>query len=112
MVFRVEVMPRALQDLDEAASYLCREDSPQQAGQWLDQILIALRSLERFPMRCAVATEAASLDREVRMYLHVWHKQPYRIYYAVDLESKLVQVLHVRHGSRSTPQAADLDAEN
>jgi len=54
MAFRVEISPRAFQDLDEIARYIRQRGSFDQAEEWFHGIIAAIRTLEDLPNRCRV----------------------------------------------------------
>jgi plasmid stabilization system protein ParE len=46
MAFRVEISPRAVNDLDEIAEYIKQRGSFEQAEKWFNGIMAAIRTLE------------------------------------------------------------------
>jgi plasmid stabilization system protein ParE len=73
MAFRVEISPRAFNDLDEIARYIKRQSSFEQAEEWFNGIIAAIRTLEDMPSRCPVADVSKELGQEVRLLFHVRH---------------------------------------
>ncbi len=61
MAFRVEISPRAFNDLDEIALYIKGQSSFKQAEEWFNGIIAAIRTLEDMPSRCRVADESEEL---------------------------------------------------
>ena len=61
MAFRVEISPRAFNDLDEIARYIKRQDSFEQAEEWLDGIIAAIRTLKGTPERCPDVSKRESV---------------------------------------------------
>jgi plasmid stabilization system protein ParE len=70
MAFRVEISPRAFDDLDEIARYIKQQGSFEQAEKWFNGIIAAIRTLEDLPHRCPVASESEELGQEVRLLLY------------------------------------------
>ena len=118
MAFRVEVSPRAFNDLDEIARYIEQRGSLEQAEKWFNGIMAAIRTLENLPHRCRVAEESEELGQEVRLLLYGTRNRQYRVYYSVQ-ETKpstgTVRIFHVRHWARkrlSTDQLRKLTGEH
>jgi plasmid stabilization system protein ParE len=84
MAFRVEISPRAFNDLDEIADYIKQRGSFEQAENWFNGIIAAIRTLEDLPHRCPVAEESEELGQEVRLLLYGKRNRRYRVYYAVQ----------------------------
>jgi plasmid stabilization system protein ParE len=80
MAFHVEISPRAFNDLDEIAVYIQQPSSFEQAEEWFNGIIAAIRTLEQMPSRCRVADESEKLGQEVRLLLHGKRKRKYRVY--------------------------------
>jgi plasmid stabilization system protein ParE len=80
MVFRVEVSPQALADLDSIARYIRQRGSFDSAKRWFNGIIAAIRSLDLLPERCALAEESKDLETEVRLLLHGKRSRRYKIY--------------------------------
>ena len=51
MAFRVEISPRAFNDLDEIARYIKRQSSFEQAEEWFNGVIAALQTLQETPHR-------------------------------------------------------------
>jgi plasmid stabilization system protein ParE len=66
MAFRVEISPRAMSDLDEIARYIMQQGRFDQAEEWFNGIIAAIRTLEDLPSRCPVADESDNLKQEAR----------------------------------------------
>jgi plasmid stabilization system protein ParE len=64
MAFRVEISPRAFNDLDEIARYIKGQGSFEQAEEWFNGIIAAIRTLEEMPHRCPVADVSKELGQE------------------------------------------------
>ncbi len=84
MAFRVEISPRAFNDLDEIAEYIKQRSSFEQAEKWFNGIIAAIRSLEHLPHRCLVAEESEELGQEVRVLLYGKRDRRYKVYYSVQ----------------------------
>jgi plasmid stabilization system protein ParE len=111
MAFRVEISPRAFQDLDEIAQYIKENSSFEQAEKWFNGIIAAIRTLEEMPNRCPVAEESEQVGREVRLLLHGTRHRRYRVYYSVQQRTPsagTVRVFHVRHWARKDPTVDQL----
>ena len=106
MVFRVEVSPQALADLDSIARYIRERGSFESAERWFNGIIDAVRSLGELPGRCALAEESGDLQTEVRFLLRGKRNRRYKVYFAIHHESRTVRVFHVRHWAM---RAAEVD---
>jgi plasmid stabilization system protein ParE len=93
MRYRVEIMPAALRELDDAFGWIARR-SPARAERWQARAMRALRSLTEFPRRCPLAPEGDDFGVEVRQLLY----GEYRVLF--DIQGDTVRILHVRHGAR------------
>jgi len=105
MAFRVEISPRAFNDLDEITGYIKQQVSFEQAEEWLDGIIAAIRTLEDMPHRCPVADESKELGQEVRLLLYGKRNREYKVFYSVHQKTRstgTVQVFHVRHWARKS----------
>jgi plasmid stabilization system protein ParE len=65
MAFRVEISPRAFQDLDEIAQYIKENSSFEQAEKWFNGIIAAIRTLKEMPNRRPIAEESEEVGQEV-----------------------------------------------
>ncbi len=99
MKYRVEIMPPALRELDDAFGWIARH-SPARAERWQARAMRAIQSLTDFPRRCPLAPENDDFGGEVRQLLY----GEYRILF--DIEGDTVRILHVRHGAQR-PLAPD-----
>ena len=64
MAFHVEISPRAFNDLDEIARYIMEHGSFEQAEDWFNGIIAAIRTLEDMPHRCPIADESQEVGTE------------------------------------------------
>ena len=83
MAFRVEISPRAFNDLNEIARYTKLQGNFKQAEEWFNGIIAAIRTLEGMPNRCRVADESEELGQEVRLLLYGKRNRKYRVYYSI-----------------------------
>jgi plasmid stabilization system protein ParE len=105
MAFRVEISPRAFNDLDEIARYIKRQGSFEQAEEWFNGIIAAIRTLEEMPHRCPVADVSRELGQEVRLLLYGKRNRKYKVYFSIRQKTPsagTVQVFHVRHWARKS----------
>ncbi len=103
MAFRVEIAPRALNDLDEIADYIKRNGSFRQAEDWFNGIIDVIRTLEDMPARCPIADESEDLGEEARLLLYGKRNRRYKVFYSIQHEGPstgTVRVFHVRHWAR------------
>ena len=105
MVFRVEIVPSALRNLDAIFLSLKRKD-PNYAERWLVGIINAILSLEKLPTRCSKAVESHEIGQEVRILLYGKRHQIYKIFFSIH--SSIVQVFHVRPGLMKPPDIEEL----
>lgn len=76
------------------------DQAPVRGPEWFKELIDSLYSLEQLPYRCPVAREAAEAQREIRCLLFGKRHGVYRILSEVDEASRMVWILHVRHGAR------------
>jgi len=103
MAFRVEIAPRAFNDLDDIADYIKRNRSLRQAEEWFNGTVEAIRTLGDMPGRCPVADESEDLGQEVRVLLHGKRNRKYKIYFSIERTGRSagrVFIFHVRHWAR------------
>jgi plasmid stabilization system protein ParE len=98
MNYTVEILPQALDNIEAAYRWMADNLSPERAEQWYDELMVAVRSLEKFPNRAPQAPEAADLELDIRQ-LFVGKGRRYRILFLV--EKGRVSILYVRHSSQS-----------
>lgn len=97
MAYRVEILPPALADVEEAWAWM-HARSPTRAARWRNGLLEALQSLATFPERCGLAPENDIFDEEIRQLLYGKRRGVYRVLFTI--RGDVVTVLHVRHGAR------------
>ena len=99
MTYKVVWADRALCDLERIITYLKRRN-PAAAAKMGGSILRKTDLLARHPELGRVSED----DAECRVIA----QRPYKIYYRVLLEDRIVEVLHLRHGSQDSPDRDDL----
>jgi plasmid stabilization system protein ParE len=107
MNFRVKVLPRAKHDIEDTYHFIATvQQEPLAALRWVDGIERTMQSLSSLAHRGRVIREHELLgtDQELRQIL--FHK--HRIIYSVL--DDLVQVVHIRRGSRQDMQEDGDDA--
>lgn len=94
--FRVLVTSQASEEIRQTLRFISAH-SKEQGGRWGRGVAAAIRSLSSMPERCPLARETQlGAEPELRQLMFLTH----RIVYRIDLASRTVIVLHVRHGSR------------
>jgi plasmid stabilization system protein ParE len=93
MAHSLRITRRAYEQIEESADYIAL-DSPEAARRWRDKILVAIESLQIYPLRHSLAPEAEAVGTEVHQMMH----GRYRILYT--LAANVVTVHGVRHGAR------------
>jgi toxin ParE1/3/4 len=110
MAYRVEIARRAEADIEELYLWVV-ERAPQQGARWFNGLERAVLSLDQHPKRCPVAPESIDPDHPVRVLSYGRRPHVYRIFFAVDDETNVVRVVHVRRGARQRPIAEELKDE-
>ena len=102
MQYLVRLADRSLRDMEGIYEFI-EADASETAFAWFNDLSRAISSLERYPERGAVIPESKKLR-----HLPFGKKQAtYRVIYAVDKRNAVVNVLHIRHGARSTLSSAN-----
>jgi plasmid stabilization system protein ParE len=99
MVYRVELSPTAVADLERIYEWMAQQ-SPQTAADWLEGCYRAVVSLEQFPERCSLAIESEALGIEIRQLLY---KRKVRILFTLVREAEgdgAVRVHRIRHAAQ------------
>lgn len=104
MAFRVFITDHAEQDIDDAFSYIAREDFSA-ATKWYAELWSLIFSLKDMPSRFNIVQEADELGLQYRSVNHYSH----RIIYRVDEIAMSVFVVRVYHGSRKPLSQADVN---
>jgi plasmid stabilization system protein ParE len=106
-MLRVVVTHLAEQDIQAAHDWWAEHRSAEQAARWYRGINAAIKTLERSPDRCSVATEEDLLAQGVRQFLYgLGRKRTHRIVFAIDGDE--VIVFRVRHTSQAALSPEDL----
>jgi plasmid stabilization system protein ParE len=100
MGFRVDVAPRAQRDLDRIYDWIISSE-PFAGLRWLVRFENSILSLANFPQRCRIEPKLSSPRKTVRKLIFGTTRYKYRVYFTIH--AKVVTILHVRHGSRKTP---------
>ncbi len=95
MAYRVDLTERAARDLSHLYRTINAESSAQ-AHAWFNRLERVILSLDENPARGSIIPEDANL----RHLLYGRRRNVYRIIYAIDEHSRVVTVLHIRHGAR------------
>jgi plasmid stabilization system protein ParE len=103
MAYVVNITLRAEPDLEVLYQQIHAADS-EAARKWYMGLKKQILSLEEQPNRCAVTPER----RNLRHLLYGRGHGVYRVIYRVVERRKVVEVLHLRHGSRKRFRADDL----
>jgi toxin ParE1/3/4 len=96
MAYRVDLTERAARNLRRIYQDINAEDA-EQARDWFNGLEKAVFSLDEHPARGAPIPEGG--DMRHLLYGHRRHR--YRIIYVIDERSRVVTVLHIRHGARA-----------
>ena len=101
MQYLVRLTDRALRDMEAIYEFIEADVSEERAFAWFNDLAESGYGLERFPERGAVIRE--SKKPSLRHFLFGKKPSTYRIIYAVDKRSHVVNILHIRHGARAAP---------
>ncbi len=93
-MYQVVISPRARHDLLQIVDYI-REDNPSAAERFGNALLNHTELLANFPHIGTPVNQRSG----VRKVLHT----PVRIYYRIDEERKVVEILHFWHAARHQP---------
>jgi plasmid stabilization system protein ParE len=83
------------QQLENIFDYIER-DSPQNAARMIERLIQSIESLSLFPGRYGLLRNIDTLGVEI----HSMPVRPYLIRYHINLSSKTVTILSIRHGAR------------
>jgi toxin ParE1/3/4 len=95
VAFKILFTEDSLSDLEAILDYI-RADDPEAAARFGDAILNHIELLATFPHIGAPVKRRA----RVRKILHT----PVRIYYRIDEEREVVEILHFWHAARQEPK--------
>jgi plasmid stabilization system protein ParE len=97
--YRLLYSQKSLNDLGEILGHIAEEDA-EAASRFGTSLLDHIDLLSRFPRLGAIIRKRSW----VRKLLH----RPFLVYYRVDEDRRLIEILHVRHGARKQPSSAEL----
>jgi toxin ParE1/3/4 len=97
--YRVRMMPEASSDIARVFEHIERH-SPQNAASVFEGLIDAIDSLSQFPHRYKVHRSARDPNRVVRSM----PVAPFILYYRVQEQHRMVQVLTVRHAAQRQPR--------
>ena|SRR5215467_1928436 len=97
MQYLVRLADRALRDMKRIYEYVERT-SLESAFAWFNDFEKAVYSLERYPERGRAIPE----NKKLRHLLFGKKPSVYRIIYAVGTHRLVVNIVHIRHGARSS----------
>ena len=84
MAFRIEITPRAKQDLDAILTWLAKEQAGETGLRWFRRLREAILSLADFPRRCPLAPEDKAVPFEVRHLLFRNWPHVYRVLFTIE----------------------------
>ncbi|MEI6232146.1 MAG: type II toxin-antitoxin system RelE/ParE family toxin [Planctomycetota bacterium] len=102
MDFRVELTPKALNDINSICCDLKEIGSFEIAQNWYHAITDEIQSLSTFPKAHPLAPEGEAFDVEVRQKLYGNRRSAYRILFQIvpDESDSVVFILRVLHSAR------------
>ena len=95
MAYRLNFTQRALTDLAELISHIA-EDDEDAAARFGDSLLDHVELLKRFPRM----GEGIRKRTRVRKLTH----SPVAVYYRIRENQRVIEIVHIRHSSRSEPR--------
>jgi plasmid stabilization system protein ParE len=107
VAYEVKLTVTARADADSIYDWVVAE-APLSGPVWFEELLEALGSLDKLPLRCPQAREAAEAGRDIRCLIFGRSRHRYRILYAVDERRRTVSILHIRHGALRDLDPTDL----
>ncbi len=105
MVYKVRITNIAKQDARDYAEYIRDNRAFESATRWLNELEVAIASLNELPERFAKIPESSELRGEFRQFIHYSH----RVIYRVEDESKTVFILRIYHGARKCLKPKDIE---
>lgn len=96
MDYRLLYTQRTLNDLAEIISHIADDDA-EAASRFANSLLDHIDLLASFPRMGSVVRER----NRVRKLLH----SPILAYYQVHEDSRVIEILHFRHGARKAPES-------
>ena len=107
MEYLVRLTDRVLRDVELIYEFIETETSDK-AFAWFNELAEAIYNLEKLPQRGTVASE----NKKLRQLFFGKKPNVYRIIYAIDRQHRAVNVLHIRHGSRTSLRAKPESRKN
>jgi plasmid stabilization system protein ParE len=98
----IRLTSRAISDLENIFQYI-RQNSPQNAGTMVAQIIDVIDSLCSMPSRCKVVGKSRTTGSDI----HAMIVHPFIVYYRVDDPQRAVFILMILHGARKQPRSFD-----
>lgn len=100
MLYQVAITRRAQNDITALTKTVLKE-APTRGVRWLNGLQNSIDSLEEMPERCGEAPESPGKRGDIiRELLYGTKPNTRRILFTVDLNSRIVFVLAVRHSRR------------
>jgi plasmid stabilization system protein ParE len=96
VTFQVRTLKRATNDLLEIRDYI-RRDAPETADRVIEELLDAISSLGRFPVRGARPRD----ERLRKLRFRFLVRDPYLVFYKIDSPRRLARVYRVLHARRA-----------
>jgi plasmid stabilization system protein ParE len=100
--YRIFMSLDASDDLKQIHEYISRESQSRAAGM-IEKIFASIDRLEKVPKHAVAESVHHSSGDDVRS-VSVY---PYIIYFLVSDTDKVVNIIHIRHGSRRGPSRLD-----
>ena len=110
MAYRVEVARTAEADL-EALYLWVVERAPHQGAARFNGLERVVLSLDQSPERCPVASAGIDPNHPFRVLNYGRKPHVYRIFFTIDHDGGVVQVVHVRRGAMRWPIVGELSGE-
>ena len=109
MKYDVRLTAKAERDIESVLRWFAEQQTDAAAGRWVKQLENKIATLERMPMRCALAAEAPELEIELRELLFGRRAGKFRILFVV--EGSVVLIAHIRHAARDSAGQEDLGSQ-
>lgn len=112
MPIHVIITQRALDDMEESATWWRENRSWGEAQRWCNGLERKLRELDDSPRRFPLAVEDAFVPHELPFVPYGLGRRPtHRALFTVDDESSVVRVILVQHVARGGIDPADLEVQ-
>lgn len=106
MTHQLQILRRALRDIDEKFESLRRHIGRRSASLWRDRLDASLCDLEHHPEVWPLADEAVDLGIELRQVLFGKRRHVYRVLYTFD--GTTIHVHRVRHAAQDRLSPEDI----